>query len=687
MRKLVCAVSSLLLPALIFAAPVRQTLTDVPVMFEQNQGQTNPQVRYLARGAGYIAFITDSGAVFSLSNRQTGRATLELSYIGGRATPLGMQALASHSNYFVGDRSITQIPNFAGVESRNIWPGVDLVYHANRQQLEYDFRFAAGIEISRARIGITGADKLTVAANGDLIAHTAAGDLLQKRPVAYQLNPDGQRTAVQVAYSLRGNVVSFKAGMYDHARPLIIDPTLAYSTYLGGNSGDEANSIAVDSAGSAYVTGNSESTNFPVKGGFQPTRTTPCPTTFVTKFAPDGKSLVYSTFLGNGCGDAGFGIAVDRFGDAYVVGATFDPNFPGNHLGPQSPDGNAFAAKINPAGNVLVYGVTFGGSSQNRAAANALAIDGSGNAYITGFTGSADFPVTANAFQHVYPTGATQSAFVAKLNFSGTAFVYASFYGGHHITAGNGIGIDGSHNAYVTGFTNTTVPTTAGAFIRNKPTKTCPERPGPCRGFSAFVAKFNSTGTALVYATYLAGNGDDIGEGIAVQNGFGFVTGQTFSTNFPTTAGAFRRTAPGTGDAFVTKVNPSGGSLAWSTYLGGKATDEGKSIAVDSTGHPHVAGATTAQTFPVKNAIQSTFAGTQDGFLTKLAANGGSLIYSTFLGGSNQDFATAVRLDGAGNAYVCGTSQSPNFPTTAGAFQRTSSGPLDESAWVAKVVP
>lgn len=686
MRKLICAVSSLLLPALIFAAPARQTLTDVPVIFEQNQGQTNAQVRYLARGAGYIAFITENGAVFSLSNRQTGRATLELLYIGGNATPNGMQALASHSNYFFGDRSITQVPNFAAVESRNIWPGVDLLYHANRQQLEYDFRFAAGADVSRAQIGITGADKLTLAANGDLIAHTAAGDLVQHRPIAYQISADGQRTAVEVAYLLSGNVVSFKTGTYDHARPLIIDPTLAYSTYLGGNSADQAFSVAVDSKGSAYVTGNSESTNFPVKGGIQPEKTNSCLAPFVTKFAPDGKSLVYSTFLGNGCADGAFGIAVDRFGNAYVVGQSSDPGFPGNRLGPQNPNGNAFAAKINPAGNVLVYAVSFGGS-QNPASANALAIDSSGNAYITGFTSSTDFPATPTAFQHVYPTGASQVGFVAKLNFSGTAFVYASFYGGHHQTKGLGIGIDGSHNAYVTGFTNTTVPTTAGAFIRTKPTKTCPERPGPCRGFSAFVAKFNSTGTALVYATYLAGNGDDVGEGIAVQSGFAYVTGQTFSTNFPTTAGVFRRTAPGSGDAFVTKLNPSGGSVSWSTYLGGKGTDEGRSIAVDSTGHAHVAGATTGQSFPVKNAIQSTFAGTQDGFLTKLAANGGSLIYSTYLGGSREDNANSVRLDGVGHAYVCGTSSSPDFPTTPGGFQPTSSGPFDTNAWVAKVVP
>lgn len=686
MRKLLCAFSSLLLPALVFAAPARQTLTDAPVMFEQNQGQTNPQVRYLARGAGYIAFITDTGAVFSLDNRQTGRAALEISYIGGNATPQGTQPLASHSNYFLGDRSITQVPNFAALESDNIWPGVDLLYHADRQQLEYDFRFALGSEVSRARFAISGAEKLSIAANGDLVAHTSAGDLVQHRPIAYQLTPDGKHTAVEVSYALNGNVVSFRTGNYDHARPLIIDPTLAYSTYLGGNSADQAFSVAVDSAGSAYVTGNSESTNFPVKGGIQPEKTSTCLAPFITKFAPDGKSLVYSTFLGNGCADAGLGIAVDRFGNAYVVGQTSDPSFPGNRLGPQNPNGNAFAAKINPAGNVLVYAVTFGGS-QNPASANALAIDSSGNAYITGFTSSTDFPVSANAFQHVYPTGATQVGFVAKLNFSGTAFAYASFYGGHHQTKGLGIGIDGSNNAYVTGFTNTTVPTTAGAFIRNKPTKTCPERPGPCRGFSAFVAKFNSTGSALVYATYLAGNGDDIGEGIAVQSGFAYVTGQTFSTNFPTTAGVFRRTAPGSGDAFVTKLNPSGGSVAWSTYLGGSGTDEGRSIAVDSTGHAHVAGATTSQTFPVKSAFQSTFAGTQDGFLTRLAANGGSLIYSTYLGGSNQDFANSVRIDGAGNAYVCGSTQSPNFPTTTGAFQRTSSGPEDVSAWVAKVVP
>jgi hypothetical protein len=688
MRQLACiATLSLLLSALTFAAPSSQMVANLPVTFEPNLGQTDAQVRYLARGSGYVAYITDQGTVLSLDSQQGKRAVLQLTLQGGRAVPSGMKALPSHSNYFLRDHSITGVPNFAAVESQDVWPGIDLVYHADRQRMEYDFRISPGTKVDRARVVIGGAESLTIAGNGDLVVHTAAGDLVQHRPIAYQISPSGQRTNVAVAYLVDGNVFGFKVGDYDHTRSLIIDPTLSYSTYLGGNSADEAFSVAVDSTGHAYVTGSSESTNFPLKGGLGFTHSNGCPTTFVTKFAPDGKSLVYSTYLGNGCFNTGSAIAVDRFGNAYVVGTTQDQNFPANEIGPQSPNGNAFAAKINPAGNVLVYAVKFGGSSLNSATAKALAIDSSGNAYITGFTGSADFPVTPKAFMRTYPSGASEVAFVAKLNFSGTAFVYASFYGAHHQTVGNGIGIDGSGNAYITGFTNTTVPTTAASLMPNKPAKTCPERPGPCQGRSAFAAKFNSTGSALVYATYLAGNGDDVGNGIAVASGFAYVTGQTFSTNFPTTAGAFRRTAPGNGDAFVTKLNPSGASLAYSTYLGGQATDEGRSIAVNSSGQAHVTGATTAKTFPVKNAFQSTFGGTQDGFLTKFAADGRSLLYSTYFGGDRQDAANSVRLDGAGNAYVVGSTSSANFPTTAGAFQRTQGGSLVTNSWLAKVIP
>jgi hypothetical protein len=303
-------------------------------------------------------------------------------------------------------------------------------------------------------------------------------------------------------------------------------------------------------------------------------------------------------------------------------------------------------------------------------------VDSAGNAYVTGFTVSADFPTTAGAFQPVFHGTPARQSFVAKLNPTGTALVYSTYLGGSGFDRTNGIAVDGAGNAYVTGVTGSTnFPTTAAAF-----------QPASGGGSNAFVTKLDPAGAVLVYSTYLGGSGNDEGFGIAVDSaGHAYVTGFTSSPNFPTTVGAFDGTLGGTNDAFVTKLNPTGSALVYSSYLGGSGSDLGLGIAMDSAGNAYVSGRTSSPDFPTTaGAFQPAFGGgTNDAFVTKLDPTGSALVYSTYLGGSGSDPAAAIAVDGAGNAYVTGTTSSPNFPTTAGAFQPTLTGIRD--AFVAKI--
>ena len=458
----------------------------------------------------------------------------------------------------------------------------------------------------------------------------------------------------------------------------MIDPLLVYSTYLGGSGGDQGNSIAVDGSGNAYVTGVTDSTDFPTVNSMQSTNGGDYDA-FVTKLNPTGSALIYSTYLGGDGIDDGNGIAVDASGNAYVTGRTDSTNFPTTASAFQPTIGgiygNAFLAKLNATGSALVYSTYLGGSGDD--SGNSIAVDTSGNAYVTGYTDSTNFPATAGAFQ---PTigGMFDNGFVTKLNPTGSALVYSTYLGGSGDDSGQGIAVEASGNAYVTGSTDSTnFPATAGAF---QPT---------IGGMfdNGFVTKLNPTGSALVYSTYLGGSGNDSGNSIAVNtSGNAYVTGYTDSTNFPVTAGAFQPTIGGMFDnAFVTKLNPTGSALVYSTYLGGSGDDSGNSIAVDTYGNAYLTGITSSTNFPTVKPLQSSYGtGQSDVFVSLLNPNGSALVYSTYLGGSpTADTGLGITVDGSGNAYVTGYTGSTIFPTTAGAFQTTYAGEGD--AFVTKI--
>ena len=643
----------------------------LPLSFEANQGQTNSQVNFLSRGSGYSLFLSPTKAVLSLEQGTTSNV-VGMRIVGANPTAraVGVDKQAGVSNYLIGSdpsKWHTDISNYGKVDYQSIYKGIDLVYHGDQNQLEYDFVVAPGADPRAIRLAFDGMRSASLDRAGNLVLHTSGGDVVEHAPVVYQ-EVNGQRQAVAGRYVLQGkHQVAFQVGHYDHSKPLVIDPTLSYSTYLGAGFGY---AIAVDSSGSAYVTG-SAGKDFPTTKHSLQKLTAGGGDAFITKLNAAGTALVYSTFLGGSGSDEGDGIAVDNSGNAYVAGRTTSTDFPTSHAAQASYGGgesDAFVSELNAAGTALVYSTYLGGSGSESPMSHyhwlvsvALSTDKSGHtfAYVAGGTGSTNFPTTPGAYQRVFGGGGGEAdgeisdAFVAKYDPAG-AVVYASYFGGSMNDIAAGIAADSAGNAYLTGITNSkNLPTTPGAF----------QVVGT--GSNAFVTKINPAGSGLVYSTYL---GDGLGLAIAVDSsGNAYVTGVTGAPNFPTTPGAYQLAWSGGGQkVFLTKLNATGTALLYSTYLGGSGLEDGLGIAVDGSGNAYVTGVTGSTDFPTRNAFQPLSGGPDDGFVAELNPSlfgGASLVYSSYLGGSALDYGTGVAVDGSGNAYITGVTTSSNFPT------------------------
>ncbi|GAC1515357.1 MAG: SBBP repeat-containing protein [Terriglobales bacterium] len=558
-----------------------------------------------------------------------------------KITPEGL--LPGASNYFLGSNPKdwrTGIPNYARVRFHNASPGIDFVFDGNQRQLEYDILVAPGADPASIKIAYEGEQKMQVDGQGDLVIGAGSQEIIQHKPVLYQV-VSGTKTPVSGHYVMRGErEVGFAVGDYDRSRTLVLDPIISYSTYLGGSGDDAGNAIAVDSAGNAYVTGYTQSTNFPTATPFQAAYHLNTDA-FVTKLNPTGTAFVYSTYLGGNGGDIGFGIAADSSGNAYVTGSTTSTDFP--TLNPIQTHGGIFLTKLNPTGTALIYSTYYGGTNSEQA--NAIAIDSAGDAFIAGQTASTDFP-TKSAFQST--PGGNYDAFVTKFNPTGSATIYSTYLGGSSRDTGQGIAVDTLGNAYVTGET----------FSTNFPTHTPLQ--ATTSGDSIFVTKLGPSGNALVYSTYFGGNAGQVGNAIAIDPSNNvYVTGTTNSGNFPL-KNAFRKTFA---FAYLFKLNPAGNGLVYSTYLGGNASDAGTGIAADAAGNAYVTGYTQSADFPTKNPVQPALAGLNDAFLIVFNPTGTSLLYSSFLGGSNNDYGAGIALDTNGAAYVTGRTSSTNFPT------------------------
>ena len=663
----------------------------LPLSFEANAGQSDPRVRFMARGSGYSLFLTATETVLALSRQPAnkgepagpGATVVRMALAGANADPQinGLEALPGRANYFRGSDPAqwhTNIPTYAAVGYRNVYPGIDVRYYGNQRQLEYDFIVAPGADPKSIALRFDGVSTLELDDAGDLVLHTPDHQLIrQRKPFVYQ-ELNGRRTEVASAYVLHAeDHVGFEIGAFDPSRPLIIDPVLVYSSYLGGTGFDQGYGITVDAGGNAYVVGKTFALDFPTTpGAFQPGP----PGSFVTKINAAGSALVYSTYLAGGGGGA---VAVDTSGHAYVVGDAFTLDFPVTPGAFQTPPMgyDISLTKLNPTGSALIYSSRFGSDFDDHGVA--IALDAAGNAYLTGWTvcsaQTCDFP-TVNAFQPDYG-GGNNDAFVTKINAQGSAPVYSTYLGGGAILNttddwGAGIAVDSAGSAYVTGYTySQDFPVTAGAF-----------KTSGGGTLDGFVTKFTPQGSALVYSTFLGGSDSDQPLAIAIDSaGNAYITGTT-DGSFPTTPGAFD--TAGSFDAFVTKLNANGSALIYSTYLGGNAgVDRGWGIKVDSAGNAYVTGDTTSSNFPAQNAIQPGYGGgLADAFVSKLNAAGTALVYSTFLGGNLSDEGRAIALDSSGNAYVTGYTSSYQFPVSH-PFQGSNGGGIEhhDDAFVAKI--
>ena len=691
-------------------ARVSDAYGKLPLQFEINEGQSDARVKFMARGSGYNLFLTGAEAVLALSKpttadaletkrteygispgrvrsaRKTTQTVVRIRLLGANPAPdiKGQDQLPGIVNYFVGNDPAkwrAGIATYARVDYEGVYPGVDVVYYGNQGQLENDFLVAPGVDPAVIALAFDGVKNLAIGKAGDLLLQTRDGRVQMQKPVVYQL-VDGARHEVAGNYVLRNRrTVGFEIAAYDHTAPLVIDPVLVYSTFLGGTGQDSGLGIVVDSAGSAYVTGEAGSANFPIQnsnqafGAFQDV--------YISKFNPAGTALVYSTFLGGTAGfEHGYAIAVDGAGNAYVGGSTIAPDFPttANALQPTKLTGSSqdtgFVTKLSSAGT-LVYSTYLSGPQTSQVFG--IATDGVGNAYVTGRCGSG-FPVTASAFSST----TFNTAFLTKLNTNGSgaaSLLYSTFLGPTGFAEGRAVAVDATGNAYVTGYTNSTSTnfTSPGAFQTTYG-----------GGFQdAFVAKFNtnlSGAASRIYSTYLGGSGQDFGgksvpsgsQAIAIDAvGNAYITGQTNSTDFPV-ANPFQANNAGYYDAFLTKLNPTGSALVYSTYLGGSNTsnsDEGRAVAVNAVGNAYVTGLVQSANFPTANPVVPVST-TGSVFVAKFTPAGG-IVYSTRLGTTlSQDSGNGIAVDAAGNAFVTGDARN-GFPTTAGAFQTNPAGITD----------
>ncbi len=683
----------------------------IPLYFIPNRGQVDGQSLFYAKTSRYTLWITREGLVFdaTINKRKTddlewkrrmltedpdsvlrekmereteanfNRDVSKVAFLGANKHPrmTALEPTENRVNYFIGNDPAkwqTDIPSSRAVLYEDLYPGIDLKVYGVESRVEYDWIIKPGARVEDIRFEYQDVSDSSIDASGDLIVKTALGEISHHKPISYQWI-DGRKVEVSSEFiNIGKDAYGFGVGRYDRAHDLVIDPILVYSTYLGGSGDDFATDIAVDSTGAAYVVGYTTSTNFPAKGSFQ-NKNKGKSDVFVTKFSPSGNALIYSTFLGGNDIDEAYGIALDKTAAAYITGMTYSYDFPiqNAYQGTIKECPDAFVTKLTPAGNALAYSTYLGGASEDRG--KAIAVDDTGAAYVTGWTGlyyfywppGNDFPLK-NPFQSVF--GGGRDAFVVKFTPEGNDLVYSTYLGTGLADEGRAIAVDGRGCAYVGGYT----------CSREFPLKTPFQN--IFRGYGdAFLSKFSPEGNAVIYSTYLGGAGWDCIYDIALDKaGAAYVTGETFSWNFPT-KNAYQKTNEGTLDGFVTKFNPAGNSIAFSTFIGGLWLDQGGQIALDGSGAIYVIGKTGSLDFPLQNPYQKSRGGGDDAFLSKFSPTG-TLAYSTYFGGNGNDRGRGIAIDPNGAVYLTGETYSPLFPLRT-PYQKILGGGLD--AFVTKL--
>jgi len=742
---LICAGMFNLL-ALAVRAQSLAALGNLPLYFEASPAPADGLARFITRGCNYQFSLSPAEIQIALGKNGVKPAEVRMDFAGSNpgAQMSGDTGLPGKVNYLLGnDPAVwrTGVPTFARVRVGQLYPGVTLVYYGNQRQLEYDFTLAPGTDPDVIKIHFAGVDKISIGGRGELILALGRDEIRQPAPVIYQ-TAAGARQPVDGGYRvIDAHTVAFAIGKYDHQLPLVIDPVLSFSTYFGGNSSDNAWSIALDTNGFIYIAGQTLSkqmsvTNpapFSTPGAFQTNYQggSQVGDAFIAKFDSSGTNLIYLTYLGGSSDDAAYGLAVDNAGDAYVAGATESANFPirngiytniggpfNSHVGLYPAD--AFVAELNPSGSNLVYSTYLGGESAD--AAFGIALDASNNAYVTGFSYSTNFPTTPNAFQNhlacINTIYFNANAFVTEIGAGGTNLIYSSYLGGTNFDQGESIAVDNSNYVYVTGFSaSTNFPTTNAIFQQLIQTNFSGTNQVIITNFfngsllngssnltsadDVFVAKFAPSCTGLVYSTFLGGTNNDVANHIAVDGaGNAYVTGWTVSTNFPDTVTGITNlyngltnnaafVSPLITNAFLTQITWSGSNAAigYSAVFGGTnlGGDVGYGVTLDPSGNVYVVGASTSTNFPAINTpglLGTTNAGGSDVFVIVFTSNAAGVLYSGYLGGSGNDYGYGIAVDSQTNVYITGLTASANFPTFF-PYQSSLSGPSD--AFLAKI--
>jgi len=654
---------------------LQKNFVSIPLAFTENQGQWDEKVLFRANTGGATMWFTKNGATYQFTRKiprsdegvnetmdpidhfdrnKSGSIesmAIKANFVGANPNPLivGSDLMEYKCNYFIGNAPNewhTDVPNYNSVVYEEIYSGIDLKYYGNDKQMEYDFIVSPGADPSQIAIKYDGAKSIDVNETGQLVVETDWGKVIEQRPYVYQIG-DNRRELVECEYILIDqNIFGFYLpDGYNTELALVIDPVLSYSTYLGGGGVDRESWIAINDSGCVYLVGSTSSSDFPTVNPYQTDQVDY--DVFVTKLNASGDGLLYSTYIGGGDIDWGSDIAVDTAGNAFITGITYSSDFPTQNPY-QTDQGNRdiFITKLNSAGNGLIYSTYIGGGDKDHG--YGIAVDDSGNAFVTGDTYSIDFP-TVNPYQ---TNQYGRDAYILKLASTGDSLVYSTYLGGSSgMEAGLKVALDNTGNAHILGQTESTDFPTQNPYQTDQPDQ------------DVFVTKINSTGDGLIFSTYLGGSGFDVGwGGICVDtNGNTFITGITYSSDFPT-QNPFQLDQGGP-DIFVTKFNSAGNGLVYSTYLGGDDREESYAgIDIDNDGYAYVVGHTHSINFPTKFSCQTDQGGV-DGFLSKLSINGDSLIYSTYLGGSDTDKCTDVMVDSYGNAYVTGFTYSADFPT------------------------
>ena len=672
-----------------------------PLTFEQNDGQTDQQVDFVARGSGYTVFLTEGDAVLMLQEGDAGHV-VRLDLLGGdtSAPASGADLLASQSNYLIGNDENswqTDVANYGAVEYSDVYDGIDLRYYGNQRQLEYDFIVGAGADSSQIRLNFEGVESAGIGEDGDLILtlNEQGGQIHFNAPISYQLAKDGSREAVESRYVIHEDgTIGFELGAYDAGRTLVIDPILNYSTYLGGLGTEYARGITVDGNGDIFVVGQTYAANFPATIGTYSGGSD----AYVAKLTPNGNGaadLVFATYIGGTGNDfANGGIHVDGSGNIIFAGATESGDFAttaGAYDTQLDGSSDAYIVKLDSTGTTLLYSTFFGGKNGSESVGS-MAVDAAGNVYISGQTLSDDLPL-----QGAYDSSmsANSDIYVAKFSLGGNGaadLLYSTYLGGGtDYESSSAIAVDNSGKIYIAGSTGSADhPTTTGAYQ---------ETHALGASSDAYLSILDpALGTSgLVYSTFLGGTGLEGIEDMYVDPATGIIyaVGYTSSTSasLAATIGAYATENAGDDDAFVAVLNPAGAGTAdlqYLTYFGGTGKDRGEAITVDSNGRIYVSGYGAAG-LPQLNPVQPGFGGgTSDAFIAGFnpaGAGADDLEFSSYLGGADTEYTNDITTDGDDNIYVAGQTQSNDFPTTTGAYDESYNGDgTDSDAFVAKFI-